>query len=228
MKKIISIILSATIFSGCWTFNESAYPETAITSLADGVTNRSIRIAGFESIFTRYDSIEGFQTVYVPGYYGRHHFTPGHFETVHSVSYIPQHQSSDMFLKRAQDIFEKAGFTLGGEDAAYTVEVTFDGPIGRMEDDVAKACWVLGSAFFCSYDAAHWTAKLRIRDTKSGKLIFHHDYVQDYETNVFGLVPIFSIASCNKTEPAATQTWCLAALTDRAVADATAYLAAIK
>lgn len=228
MKNILFFLPLTSVLAGCWTFNESAYPETAMTPLANTATNRSVRVAGFESFFTQYDSVEGFQTVYVPGYYGYRHFRPGHFETVHSVTYVPQHRSSDMFLKRAQDMFEKAGFTLGGEKSVYTVEVTFDGPLNRMEDDVAKACWILGTVFFCSYDADHWSAKLRIRETASGKLLFHHDYTQDYETNVFGLIPLFGIASCEKTSPYTTQTWCLAALTDRALADATAYLSGLK
>ena len=83
---------------------------------------------------------------------------------------------------------------------------------------------MLCTLFFCDYSAASWTAKLRIRDNRTGRLAFHGDYVQRYETKVFGLIPLFGISSCDETSYSYMQGWCLSALTDRAVADSTAFL----
>ena len=41
---------------------------------------------------------------------------------------------------------------------------------------------------------------------------------------LFGLIPIFSISACDATRSATMQSWCLAALTDRVVADVAAFL----
>lgn len=224
MKKTFLLLLLGGALSGCWTFDKSDYPQTNL-SRAGNPTNTVLRITGFEHTVTDYQAIHGYQTAYIPGYYGRHHYHPGGFETLHSVTYLPQQHSSDLFLRRAQDEFEKAGFILNPMNSRYTVDVTFEGPLSSTDEEIKKIAWELLTIFFFDYEATHWTAKLRIRETQTGRLVFHHDYVQDYEMKVFGLIPLFSIASCDETSYSATQAWCLAALTDRAVADATAFLA---
>ena len=108
----------------------------------------------------------------------------------------------------------------------WTVDVTFAGPVVASGDLACEAAWMLCTLFFCDYSAVSWTAKLRIRDNRTGRLAFSRDYVQRYETKVFGLIPLFGISSCDETSNSYMQGWCLSALTDRAVADATAFLSA--
>ena len=91
-------------------------------------------------------------------------------------------------------------------------------------DAALEAAWMVFSAFFLDYTAVSWTAQLRVRDNRTGRLVFHNDYEQRYETKVFGLIPLFSITSCDETTQSYMQGWCLSALTDRAVADASAFL----
>ena len=88
----------------------------------------------------------------------------------------------------------------------------------------AGAAWMIGTLFFCDYEAVAWTAQLRVRDNHTGRLVLSHDYVQRYETKVFGLIPLFGIAACQESSFDYMQSWCLSALTDRAVADVTAFL----
>jgi hypothetical protein len=54
----------------------------------------------------------------------------------------------------------------------------------------------------------------------------HCDYSERYSALVWGPIPLFSPASSDKTSASKMQGWCLSALTDRAMADATAFLAA--
>ena len=227
MKKIAPL-LSLLALAGCWTFNETPYPATALTAATEACAARAVMLVGFEAYLTEYEAVHGFRTVYVPGCHGRYHCEPGHYEMVPATEYIPQLRSTDMFLRRAQDQIEKAGFVLSAGQAARTVDVHFEGPFTTTGDDLTRLGWSVFTAFFCDYGTSRWTARLRIRDTKTGKLLFHHDYDQTYETKVFGLIPLIGASSSPAITRSQMQSWCLAALTDRAVADATAFLASEK
>lgn len=225
MMKKFAFALALLSFAGCWTFDETPYPALEVTGVPEGVEKPTIMLVGFEAFLTEYEAVNGFRTVYVPGYHGRHYCEPGHYEMVPSIEYIPQVRSTDMFVRRAQDQLEKAGFTVGLGLSERTVEVHFEGPFTTGGDDLTKLGWNVLTAFLCDYGTSRWTAKLRIRDSKTGKLLFHHDYDQVYETKVFGLVPLIGASSHTAISRSQMQSWCLAALTDRAVADASAYLA---
>ena len=214
----------AFLLAGCWTFNETPYPAVEISAAPVG-TNVTIAVTGFAATLTDYAAVHEFHTVYVPGYVGRRYYRPGYFETVPTVAYIPQSRPTDMFLRRAKDEFEQAGFSVGASVPDLTVDVEFSGPIVTTGDSMKQLGWMLCTVFFCDYNTAVWTAKLRVRDNRTGRLVFHHDYAQRYETNVFGLIPLFGISACPDSSTSYIQSWCLGALTDQAVADASAYLA---
>jgi len=222
MNKIL-LVASLFLTAGCWTFDETAYPSAPVTQ-APAKGAPSVQLAGFTATFTRYDTVRSFQTVYVPGYCGRRYYSPGYVETVPVTTYVPRACVSDHYLRRARNAFESAGFTIAPATADRIIEVDFEGPYVASADFWKSCGWQLGTLFFCDYAASSWTAKLRVRDGKTGKLLFTHDYDQRFETHVFGLIPLFSISSCDATALSVQQNWCLSALTDRAVADATAFL----
>jgi len=218
MKKA-PLVLSALLLVGCWTFNETTYPSVQMTPASESA--KQVLLSGFEATLTEWQAIHGYRSVYVHGSYDCRYWSPGYFETVPSVDYLPQYRSTDMFARRAQDIFEKAGFTVASTGADYRIDVRFEGPLASTSSDLAKMfAWNICTLFFCDYDTAHWIAKLRIYDAKTGKRVFDHDYEQTYETCVFGLIPLFGAVSSSATGPTQMQIWCLSALTDRAVADA--------
>ena len=221
MRRLIPA--AALFLGGCWTFCTSEYPATQATAAPEG-TNVTVAVSGFSAVFTYYRDVVSFSTVYVPGGYGRCHYHPGYMTTVPTHTYIPESQVTDRYRLLAADAFEKAGYVVGAAVPDWTVDVAFAGPAVDGGDMACEAAWAICTLFFCDYTAASWTAKLRIRDNRTGRLVFHNDYVQRYETKVFGLVPLLGIAACDKTSQAYIQSWCLSALTDRAVADATAFL----
>lgn len=223
MKKL-PLILVAALFAGCWTFNETAYPEVAVEAASEAAQARTIRLDGFEASITHYTTVNGYRTVYVPGYHGRYHCEPGYYEVVPTIEYVPQLLTTDIFLRRAEDQFERAGYTLNKIGSSRTVEVRFAGPFVTIGDDWKRVAWNVLTAFFCDYASTRWTATLRIRDTQTGKLLFHHDYTQEFETSSVGLLPLFCASANDHLSSSHMQSWCLAALTDRAVADATAFL----
>ena len=226
MKKILSAVASAALLSGCWTFGTSEYPQTQATQ-APSDTNITVAVTGFAAVQTWFRDIVSYDTVYVPGYYGRRYCRPGYVTTVPTRHFIEEASPTDAFRLRAQDLLEKAGFSVGATTPDLTVDVVFSGPRREDNDVAAGLAWMVCTVFFCDYEAETWTAQLRIRDNRTGKLVFHNDYSQRYETKVFGLIPLFGPASCEKTGAGYMQGWCLSALTDRAVADATAFLATL-
>ena len=217
--------LLVLVSAGCWTFGESPYPSPVPTPAAGSATNLVVKVDGFEASFAEYEVVHGYGMAYVPGYVGYRYARPGFYESVHTYTYVPTLRATDMFRRRAKEALEDAGFLASSSASPdYIVECRFGGPLVASGDVGVSWSWRLLTLFFCDYDAQSWTATLRIRDNRTGRVAFHHDYVQRYETKVFGLVPIFGIASCEQTAPTHMKSWCLSALTDRVVADATAFL----
>lgn len=227
-KFYLFFLLSSIILSGCWTFNETTYPSVECSRAKNTATNLTLAVNGFESVFVDYEAITGYSTVYVPSRRCRRYWVPGTYETVSTVSYVPTRRSTDIFLTRARELFEESGFLVGGSVPRVSVEVKFEGPFTSSTDFNRSLLWSLGTIFFCDYSSQEWTAKLRIRDNTTGKLLFHREYSQRYEANVFSLIPLFGPTACRETSPAQMQSWCLFALTERTVADATAFLSTIE
>ena len=225
MKNALLLAALAAFVSGCFTFNTSELPSTRHTPLPNGATNVTATVRGFEAVLTEYVPIVGYSTVYVPGHVGRHHVHPGYYETVQTSTYVPQTRPDETFKARAVNVLEECGFITRSATPDFVIDVAFSGFAKTDSEISAEVAWVLLSAFTCDYDAQTWGAKLKIYDNKTGRLVFHHGYVQRYETNVFSPIPLFGIAGCAETTSNYMQSWCLTALTERAMADATAFLA---
>ena len=122
---------------------------------------------------------------------------------------------------------EKAGFILRAPSPRYGVEVKFDGPFVSDGERAAEAAWTIFSLLTADYGVNTWTAKLKVYEVATGKLLMHCDYSERYSALVWGPIPLFSPAGSDKTSVSSMQRWCLMALTDRAMADATAFLSSV-
>ena len=222
MKRLM--LLTAAALAGCITLKETAYPEIAMTSLPEG-KELSVQLRGFRATVTEYLPVYGYETVWVDGYpRGRYGWVPGHYRTYSSSAYVPQVSESDVFAQRAKTLAESVGFTTMAQQPDYIVETTFGGPFISDDERGVAALWTILSLLSADYSVHTWTAKLKIYDNKTGKLVFHHDYRQRYEVTVWGPLPILSPAGSSKNTFNAMQSWCLTALTDRVMADASAFL----
>ena len=223
MKKIVAFSAMA-VLAGCFTVKETEFPQTAVTALPKD-KNVSVKIQGFAATVTDYMSVYSYDTVWVRGRpHGRYGYTPGHYATVSSSTYVPQVRTTEFFLERARTSAEEAGFVTQAQQPDYLVDVTFNGPFVTDSEKGVKALWLLLSIFSADYSVETWTAKIKIYDNKTGKMVFHRDYSQRYEVAVWGPLPILSPAGSSKNTANAMQSWCLTALTDRVMADATAFL----
>ena len=138
---------------------------------------------------------------------------------------MPETGITPAYAEKAQDAFESAGFVLGQTNAQYIVDVKFSGPIITDGNRMAEAATVLLSLLTADYTCETWTARLKITEVATGKVLLLKNYAQEYYATVWGPIPIFSPFSAEAAESSYAKSWSLSALTERAVADATAFLA---
>ena len=216
-----------TVVAGCFTVSETEYPAYPLTACPETVTNATVALRGFDAVFVDTVPIRGYQSVYVPGYVGRRHFHPGHYETVSSTMYVEQAHSTSRFLEQAVERMETAGFNVKANPADYIVEARFDGPYSGEHDPGAwRALLWLGTVFTADRAADVWNAKLKIYDNRTGRLLFVRDYRQEHLAACFSPIPIFGPMCYERTERNYAQAWCLSALTDRLTSEASAFIAA--
>ncbi|MBR1589376.1 MAG: hypothetical protein IJ658_13770 [Kiritimatiellae bacterium] len=230
MKKLL-IIAPALILAGCFTIRQTEMPASQMTRAPEG---RDIKVAlsGFAATLTELVPVYGYETVYVErGWHGRRGPGPrrgwhgGHFEAAPAEAYLPQTRANETFRLRAQATLEENGFLLRATPADYAVDVTFAGPFVSSSEIAAEWAWMLCSVLTTEYSVQTWTAKLKIYDNKTGHVLFHEDYSQKYEDLAFS--PLFFVGLSGYAENTFCymQNWCLTALTDRAMAAATSFLA---
>ena len=220
--KIILSLALASILSGCFTVSETEYPQVEQASLPGG-RDLPVQLSGFEAAVTSYVPVYGYETVLTSGPRHRHH-RHLYATTIATETYVPQVNNTTAFIDRATDILEKCGFTLQTTQPKYRVEVKFSGPFVSNSENAKSLAWTLFTVFTTDYGVQTWTARMKIYDIATGKVCLFKDYTQKYESYVWGPIPIFSPAGSDKTSYNMMQSWCLTALTDRAMADATRFL----
>ena len=223
MKKTI-MTLSLLAFAGCFTIFESEYP--AVEMATAGNADVKVQLSGFEAAVTTYEVLYGYETSYRYHYGYRRHYGYWGPSTVMTETYVPQTRATSAYIDRATEILELNGFNPKTDKPEYRIEVKFSGPFVSDGERAAEAAWTIFSLLTADYGVHTWTAKLKIYDVATGKLLMHYDYSERYSALVWGPIPLFSPAGSDKTSANSMQNWCLMALTDRAMADATAFLSA--
>lgn len=225
--RLFGCLIVLLAFAGCWTVRESPPPATVIPSLPAG-TDLKVQIAGFDATFTTYETAYGYATVHEFGphydYRGRYRGSGFGTTTYSTTEYIPRTESTPVYRDRATDALERAGCVLQAKDPQYRIEVRFDGPFGESGDVWAAAGWTLCTILTADFGAQGWSAKLKIHDLSSGKLVHEKDFNVRDEAVVWGPVPIFSPACASRTSGGVLKDNCLNALTDLAVAEAVSFL----
>ena len=234
MKKIqlTFACACALALSGCFTWHETEPVQVQMSQVPNGGEIK-VALSGFAATITEYIPVYGYQTYYVHGgpawgRHGRRYWYGGHYETATSETLIPKVEKTEIFLRRAQNLLEDSGFLLRATPADYNVEVTFEGPFISDDERSVEWAWLLCSFLSAEYSVQNWTAKLRIYDNKTGRVVFTRDYAQKYDNVVWSPLFFIGFAGYTRNTYNYMQSWCLTALTDRAVADVTAFLASVK
>jgi hypothetical protein len=224
MKKTIIAIALGVICAGCFTLHQAEYPQVQMTPVPSGKTI-SVRVSGFEATLTEYIPVYGYETSYVGGgRYGRRGPRHGYITTVMTETHVPQVRATAAYLTKAQNLMEESGFLLRVDKPDYSVEVAFGGPYVNGGEVTAEFMWMICSAFSAEYSVQNWTAKLKVYDNKTGRLIFVRDYAQKYDYAAWSPLFFVGLAGVDEGTYNYMQNWCLTALTDRIVADATSFL----
>ena len=221
---IISLCLA-----GCWTVRETAHPAIEVVKFPEGKDVR-VQVAGFDATVTTYETAYGYGSVTTFGdsYYGRHgrYYGGVGTTTYQTTEFIPHTESTSVYRDRATDAFERAGCILQTKDPQYRVEVRFEGPFSESGDGWASAGWMICTIFTADYGAVNWSAKLKIHDMKTGKMVHEKNFIERDEAVVWGPIPIFSPACSSRNSASVMKDICLIALTDRTVAEAVSVLSA--
>ena len=220
-----SLLLLA--FTGCWTVRETPPPEVAVGSVPDG-RDLKVQVAGFDATVTTYETAYGYTTVSGfggPYYCGYRRYYGGYGTTTYTTTtFIPHTEPTPVYRDRATDALERAGCIVQTRDPAYRVEVRFDGPFDESGDTWATVGWMVCTLFTADFGAQNWTARLKIHDLASGKLIHEKDLSVRDEAVVWGPIPFFSPGSAVRTSYGTMKDNCLSALTDLAVAETVSFL----
>ena len=231
-RKLTWALPAALLCTGCFTLSQTEMPQTTLTRAPEG-RDVKVGVTGFAATVTDYLPVWGYETVWVDhgpyaGRRGGRMWGGGHYATVASETLVPQVRATQQFLQRAQTELEDAGYLVRATDPSYTVDVAFGGPFVRDGERAAEFAWMLCSVLSAEYATETWTAKLRVHDTKTGRLLLSRDYAQKYQIAVWSPIFFIGLSGCTENTPGYIQSWCLTALTDRALADATAFLASRK
>ena len=225
--RLFGCLVALLALAGCWTVREAELPTPAAVSLPAG-KELKVKVEGFEATVTTYEAAYGYGTVtgYGPSIYNCRGYSRGGYGTAtySTTEYIPHTESTPVYRNRATDALERAGCIVQAKDPQYRIEVRFDGPFTESGDGWATAGWLVCTLFTADYGAQDWTAKLKVHDLSSGKLVHEKDLVVRDEAVVWGPIPFFSPASASRTSSSVMKDNCLNALTDLAVAEAVTFL----
>lgn len=219
---------AAVALAGCFTISQTEYPQVVFSRPSGDAP--AIAISGFAATYTTYTPVYGYATVWesTPGYYRRGRYYDGwcYPRTVSTTTYVPETGVTTEYAEKAQEAFESAGFVVAPSNAVYVVDVKFSGPVVTDGDRTASAATLILSLFTADYTHRVWNARLKVTDAATGRVLLHKNYDQDYAASIWGPLPIFSPAGAQETDLGYIKNWCLSALTDRTVADASAFIAA--
>ena len=220
-----SIVLLA--LAGCWTVRETPPPEVSVGSVSAG-KDLKVQVAGFDATVTTYETAYGYTMVSGfggPYYCGHRRYCGGYGTTSYTTTtLVPRTESTPVYRDRATDALERAGCIVQAKDPQYRIEVRFDGPFDESGDTWATVGWMVCTIFTADFGAQDWTAKLKVHDLTSGKLVHEKDLMVRDEAVVWGPIPFFSPASAERTSGGTMKDNCLRALTDLAVAESVSFL----
>lgn len=221
MKKLI-ILGTAFVLAGCFTISETEFPTVAMTKAPRDI---KLQLEGFLATVVDYTPIYTTDTYLVSGggFGHRRRYGGSYYTTRTSTTYVPNVHNTDVFLQRAQNNLESAGFILRAAPAEYTVSAVFGGPADH-EDSGLHFLETLGTLTLFFKGGSVSTANLKIYDNRTGKCVFAQNYVQEYVAHGCSPIPLFGMVGYDKLGTSYQRNWCLDALTDRMTADVTAFL----
>lgn len=225
MKTRTLLVASAVaaVLSGCWTISETEFPEVSAAKVPSG-KSVSVRLANFRTGVYTYKFVEGHETMQGAADKDtvRRDFQQHYVDT--NMSWKLQASASGALVSRTMAELTRQGYVIDPEKAKYLIELSFDGPV-LPDHDVLRQCgYYLCTLFTAENTKVTWSAKLQVRNAETDELYLTKDYTQEYEIMTWGPLPLLSPCFSLKTSVTHASCWALTALTDVAIADATAFI----
>lgn len=224
-SAVIAVVFAATALAGCFTVYETDTPQVVLSKVAG---DKKVAVEGFLTTVVSYIPVYSTSTAFVSGphYHGRHyrHYYGPTMATTQTETLIPQVNTTDAYLKRVQSRLEEAGCILRASPAQYIVSGEFAGPFDPSGANWRRAGIDLGTALFALYDTASYTLSVKVYEQATGKPLFAQNYEQTYSATGFSPLWIFGMMAYENITSSYQHSWCLSVLTDRAMADVSAFL----
>jgi len=218
MKTLSSLLCAGSLFlTGCWTLSETEYPSVAVKP---GRGER-IRLADFKTGIYSYHFVEGHESM--SGTEPDAKMVDQEM-VAQDASWMMSDTASGRLVARTVAELGRKGYKVSKQDPNYVIELGFSGPVLPEDDFLLQLGYIFGTLFTAEKSVVTWTAHLKVRDGATNAVLYERDIDQTYELTVWGPIPVASPGCCEKIDKGSTNCWVLTALTDRAVADATAFI----
>ena len=232
MKNRVMLLAAAvlvTALSGCFTVYETEYPEVVFSKVSG---DKKVAVEGFMATVVTYIPVYSTSTTFVdhgprPHYRHHRHYGPGPgpmLATTSTETLIPQVNTTDVYLRRVQSRLEEAGCILRSNPAKYVVSGEFGGPFDPPGANWRRAGIDLCTALFALYDTSSYTLAVKVYDQDTGKPLFAQNYEQTYAATGFSPLWLLGLMAYDNITTSFQHGWCLNALTDRAMADVSAFM----
>ena len=214
----------AVFLSGCWTVSETEFPAVTTTPAPTG-KSIIVELANFRTGVYDYKPVKGHETMQgsAAGDEIKKDFQQEYVDS--SMSWMLQKSASGSLASRAMVELKRQGFVVDPKRAKYMIELAFDGPVLPDYDGLRLCGYYLCTLFTAENSKVTWSAKLNVRDANTDESLFEKDYTQEYAITTWGPLPFLSPCFSLKTSGVYVNSWALTALTDTAIADATAFIA---
>ena len=225
--KTNTLLLSAAfavVLSGCWTVSETEFPSVSTTPAPAGKTI-SVKFANFRTGVYQYKAVEGHETMQGAADIDevKKEFQQSYVDS--SMSWMLQNSASGSLVSRAMAELTRQGYVIDAKKAKYQVEIAFKGPELPEHDVLRQWGYYLCTLFTAENTKVTWSAVMQVRNAATDELLCSKDYTQEYEIMTWGPLPLLSPCFSLKTSVTHASCWALTALTDVAIADATAFIA---
>lgn len=216
MKKICFVGALAVALAGCWTVSETAYPEVTVASVPQG-RRIAVRLSDFRTGVNVYAPVEGHASMNPE----EAEETRQPTNAVHAL----QRTATGCIVSRVVAELKRKGYAIDHMNPDYTIEVKFRGPEFYEYDLLRQLGYMVCTLLTAEKNEVTWSATLTVYDKAGKKSLFTKEYVQNYQVTIWGPIPIASPACNVKGTERAASSWALTALSDAALADATAFIA---
>lgn len=222
-NTLLVVLAFAGVLSGCWTVSETEFPQVSTTPAPSG-KSVVVKLANFRTGVYNYKLVEGHETMQGaadPSTVKRD-FQQSYVDS--SMSWMLQSSASGSLVSRAMTELMRQGYTINPDAAKYQIELAFEVPVLPEHDVLRQWGYYLCTIFTAENTKVTWSAKLQVRNAETDENLFEKRYTQEYEVMSWGPLPLLSPCFSLKTSVCYVNSWALTALTDLAIADASAFI----